>query len=152
MTHDQRQFIVAAQIAAEKAGHPFPLMAGCEAAEESGYGTSILARSHNNLLGMKAHAHSVYGTVNLPTREYLKSQWVMVLAKFIHYPDWASCFADRKATLERLSNVYPHYKAAIEAPDPETYIREVSKTWSTDPDRADKVSAIYHAFQANPTA
>lgn len=152
MTPAQRIWIEKAKLAAEKAFHVFPVMAACEAALESGYGASFLASKYNNLFGMKQHAHAVYGTVTLPTREFIKSQWVMVSAKWVDYPDWASCFADRKATLERLSNAYPHYRAALDAPDAETYCNEVSKTWSTDPDRAMKVIAIYRTFLAYPTA
>lgn len=146
MTPEQKQFIDAASQAAEKAGHVFPTMAGCEAAEESNYGTSALAVKYNNLLGMKVHVHQIYGTVNLPTREFIHSQWVMVMAHWVDYPDWASCFADRKATLERLSNVYPHYKAALEAENAKQYVTAVSATWSTDPDRAKKILSIYHTY------
>ena len=84
--------------------------------------------------------------MNLPTREFENSEWIKVTAQWVKYPGWRACFADRLATLERLSNVLPHYKAAIEATDAETYIREVSKTWSTDPKRADKVLSIYQEY------
>lgn len=152
MTPAQKIFIEKASLAAEKAGHVFPTMAGCEAGEESGYGASGLAKNHNNLFGSKQHAHAIYGTVNLPTREFIKSQWVTVLAAWVDYPDWASCFADRKATLERLSNVYPEYRKALEATDAEEYCRHVSATWATDPKRADHVIAIYKTFLTYPTA
>ena len=56
------------------------------------------------------------------------------------------------ATLERLSNAYSHYKAALDAPDAQTYITEVSKTWSTDPLRAQKVLGIYQEYIALPAA
>lgn len=152
MTPSQKTWLDKARAAASTANHPFPAMAACEAGEESGYGASVLSRVHNNHFGTKQHVHAIYGTVNLPTREFIKSQWVTVLAAWVDYPDWASCFADRKSTLERLSNVYPHYRAALDAPDAETYCREVSQTWSTDPDRATKIIAIYRTFLAYPTA
>ena len=142
----QRDFLDRAQAAAKQVGHPFPAMAACEAALESGYGQSELARSDNNLFGMKQHAHPIYGTVTLPTREFLLGEWKTVTSKWIEYPDWAACFADRLATLQRLANAYPHYKAALAAPDAETYIAEVSKTWSTDPLRGDKVLGIYREY------
>ncbi len=144
----QKEFLVRAAAEAAKANHPFPDMAAAEAALESSWGNSELARDGNNLFGMKKHAHPnpQFGTLTLPTREYLNSEWKTVSAEWVEYPDWAACFADRLATLQRLSNAYPHYKAALDAKDPESYIREVSQTWSTDPRRADKVLSIYKDF------
>jgi flagellum-specific peptidoglycan hydrolase FlgJ len=96
--------------------------------------------------------------MTLPTREWIGKEkdtqdgnpdgWIQVTASWVKYPDWRACFADRLATLERLSNVLPHYKAALEAPDAQTYITEVSKTWSTDPRRAEKVLSIYQEYVA----
>lgn len=119
-------------------------MAACEAALESGYGASGLATQANNLFGTKQHVHPIFGTLSLPTREFLHSQWVTVGAFWVKYPDRATCFADRMNTLRSLSHAYPHYAAALAATDPITYITEVSKTWSTDPQRAAKVIAIYN--------
>ncbi len=129
-------------------------MVASEAALESSWGNSELARDANNLFGMKQHCHPVYGTMALPTREWEKGpdghaidgRWAMVSAEWVKYPDWRACFADRQVTLERLSNAYPHYKAALDAEDPLTYIAEVSKSWSTDPNRANKVLSIYLDF------
>jgi flagellum-specific peptidoglycan hydrolase FlgJ len=146
MTPEQKSFLDTTRLAAMYASHPFPAMAACEAALESAWGKSLLAIQDFNLFGMKAHSHAVEGTVNLPTKEFLGGSWVTVMQSFIHYPDLTTCFADRKATLVRLANMYPHYRAALQAPDAETYIREVSKTWSTDPDRATKVLAIYQEY------
>jgi flagellum-specific peptidoglycan hydrolase FlgJ len=150
MNQIQRDFLDQASAQAVKANHPFPQMTACEAALESSWGNSMLAREDFNLFGMKAHVHEIYGTVNLPTREFENGQWEIVGASWVVYPDWASCFADRLATLQRLSNVYPHYKAALDAPDAATYIKEVSQTWSTDPNRAAKVQSIYDDYLALP--
>lgn len=146
MNSSQLDFLTRALAEATKANHPFPRMAACEAALESAWGNSALAREANNLFGMKQHAHPLYGTLALPTREVLDKQWTAVLANWISYPDWASCFADRLATLQRLSNVYPHYKAALDAANAVTYIVQVSQTWSTDPDRAKKVLGIFNEW------
>jgi flagellum-specific peptidoglycan hydrolase FlgJ len=148
MNSAQRQFLDLASAQAVKANHPFPQMAACEAAEESSWGHSALAVEANNLFGMKAHAHAIYGTMTLPTREFLNSEWKQVSARWERYPDWRACFADRLATLERLSNALPHYKAALDAKDPRTYITEVSKSWSTDPMRALKVQGVYEEYVA----
>jgi flagellum-specific peptidoglycan hydrolase FlgJ len=142
----QRQFLDRATAEAEKANHPFPQMAAAEAALESSWGNSQLAREGNNLFGMKQHAHPVCGTMTLPTREFLDGKWIACSANWVQYPDWRACFADRLATLQRLSNAYPHYAAALRAPDAESYVTEVSRTWSTDPDRAKKVISIYQEY------
>lgn len=144
----QRTFLDKATDQATKANHPFPRMAACEAALESSWGNSELAREGNNLFGMKQHSHPIYGTLTLPTKEFLGGNWISVNANWLQYPDWQACFADRLATLQRLSNAYPHYKAAIEATDETTFITEVSKTWSTDPRRAEKVLSIYQEYVA----
>lgn len=148
MNSAQRDFLDRATVEAIKANHPFPQMAAAEAALESNYGNSELARDDSNLFGMKQHVHAVYGTVNLPTHEGTPghSDWCEILAAFVRYPDWASCFADRMATVQRLSNAYPHYKAALDATDAVTYVTEVSKTWSSDQTRATHVIAIYEEY------
>jgi len=142
----QRQFLRLATAAAVKVNHPFPEMAAAEAALESSWGNSDLAREDNNLFGMKQHAHPICGTVTLPTKEFLDGKWMACSANWVKYPDWSSCFADRLATLQRLSNKYPHYKAAINAPNAETFVTEVSRSWSTDPQRAQKVISVYREF------
>jgi flagellum-specific peptidoglycan hydrolase FlgJ len=146
MTPQQKDFLQRAMKAAEQAGHIFPEMAACEAALESGYGHSQLATQDNNLFGMKQHLHPIYGTHSLPTREFLSGQWVTVNSNWIVYPDWAACFADRMATLKRLASVYVHYRNALAAASATTYVMEVSRTWSTDPERGEKVLAIYDAI------
>ena len=146
MTPEQKAFLLEAAAAATKAGHIFPQMAACEAALESAYGQSLLAVQDSNLFGMKAHLHEVFNTHVLPTREFENGEWIVVDAKWIHYPDWASCLADRMSTLKRLSPYLPHYAAALAATDPETYIAEVSQSWATDPNRGAKVLAIYNAM------
>jgi flagellum-specific peptidoglycan hydrolase FlgJ len=146
----QRQFLDRATAEAMKVQHPFPQMAACEAALESGWGASVLAREGNNLFGMKQHQHPnpACGVMALPTREFLNSEWVTCESEWVKYPDWASCFADRLSTLKRLSTLYSHYAAALAATDAQTYITEVSQTWSTDPDRAKKVLSIYQDFSS----
>jgi len=152
MNDSQRDFLDRAAAEAVRANHPFPLMAAAEAALESNYGNSELARDANNLFGMKQHRHPVYNTMTLPTREHEANGWIQCDANWVKYPDWRACFADRLATLERLSSVYVHYKGALAAGDAQTYATEVSKTWSTDPDRGRKVISIYTEYLATKGA
>jgi len=143
ITTAQREWLISIAQAALAAEHVWPNMAGCEAALESSYGQSALARQDNNLFGMKQHVHPVAGTVILPTHEVLSGVDVMVKAAFVKYATIAECFEDRMETLLRLAPHYPHYAAALTATDSAVYIQEVSKSWSTDPTRASKVLAIY---------
>jgi flagellum-specific peptidoglycan hydrolase FlgJ len=165
MNPNNRAFINKAVIAAGEADHPFKVMAACEAALESGYGTSLLARADNNLFGMKQHYHPIYGTHALPTREFIgiaKEQsmgvkdgkldgWISIIASWVSYPGWKECFEDRVNTLIRLKDFtgFEHYKLALQAQDPITYIKEVSSKWSTDPHRADKVINIYNIYNGS---
>jgi flagellum-specific peptidoglycan hydrolase FlgJ len=140
----QTQFLNKAIRQATQSGHIFPEIAGCEAALESGYGRSALAIQANNLFGMKAHVQEWSGeTISIPTREFLDHGWVMVQADWVKYADWAECFLDRMATLKRCAPIYPHYQAALDASNYIVYINEVSKSWSTDPERAAKVIHIF---------
>lgn len=143
MTDEQKQFLAAMAVAAKAAGHCFPEMAACEAALESAWGKSALAVQDHNLFGMKAHRSAAYGTHILPTREFENGEWITVIAKWTTYASEADCFADRMATLVRLAPSLPHYAAALDATNAETYIREVSASWATDPERAEKCLAIY---------
>lgn len=143
----QIEFLTRARAAAQNSSHPFPDYAACEAALESNYGRSQLAIQGNNLFGRKQSINPIYETLDMHTQEFLNGEWVSVIAHWVKYPDWATCFTDRVATLHRLAGTYPHYARALAAPDGETFVREVSQTWSTDPNRADKVLAIYEANQ-----
>src|SRR5271155_422242 len=71
--------------AAVDAQHIWPTMAACEAALESNYGQSVLAREGLNLFGMKQHQHPVDGTLNIPTKEYLNGDWIAVDAEWVKY-------------------------------------------------------------------
>jgi flagellum-specific peptidoglycan hydrolase FlgJ len=73
---------------------------------------------------------------------------VVVQANWVKFPDWAACFRERMALLRSLSEAYPHYKVALGAATGELFITEVSKTWSTDPDRAGKVLSVFDVHRA----
>lgn len=146
-TADQLNWLSCAAQGAKLAGHVWPEMAACEAAVESGWGSSELAKDDNNLFGCKQHAHPLYGTISIPTREFINQSWVTQDAEWVKYPDLQSCFADRMNTLRSLSTTYPHYALALAADTPEGYVAEVSRSWSTDPHRAVNCIAIYDAHK-----
>lgn len=149
LTAKQLEFAADTAKAAEAAGHIFPAMAAAEAALESAWGQSYLAVECNNLFGMKQHVHPVYGTVVVPTHEFVNAMWKEEKDSFVQYPDRAACFADRMKTLRDMSTTYPHYCMALIAGSPEEYVREVSQKWSTDPARAEKCIAIYQEIAAS---
>jgi flagellum-specific peptidoglycan hydrolase FlgJ len=141
----QADFLTRAAAAARQGGHIYPEMAACEAALESGWGLSRLARKANNLFGQKQDRGRTegIGTLSLPTREYLHDRWVVVDADWVRFPDWAASFAGRMEILRALSPEFPDYARALRASTPEQFVQAVSKRWSTDPRRACKVLSIY---------
>lgn len=145
LTPAQTQFLQQANVAATSAAHIFPAAAACEAALESGFGISELSGSYFNLFGQKQQVHPIYGTVHIPTKEYLEHHWVSVDAAWVVFPDWAASFKSRMDTLRRMAPTYPYYASALQSTTPEEFVTWVSKSWSTDPDRAKKVLSIYHS-------
>jgi flagellum-specific peptidoglycan hydrolase FlgJ len=141
----QEAFLRKAAAAARTAGHLFPEYAACEAALESGWGQSHLATEANNLFGQKQAHPPLPGTqtLSLPTREFLHGAWVAVQASWVQFPNWESCFTERMALLRSLARSYPNYGEALAATTGEQFITLVSRTWSTDPDRAGKVLDVY---------
>ena len=138
------EFLLKALEAAEAAEHVFPAYAAAEAALESAWGKSKLAVEGNNLFGRKQSVKPVFETLDIPTKEFLHGEWVVVPAHWVKYPDWDSCFRDRMALLERLPSLYGD---ALAAPDGEGFIKLVSIHWSTDPNRAEKVLETFRAHQ-----
>lgn len=141
----QSQFLQKALLQAEQSGHIWPKMAAAEAALESNFGRSQLAIQASNLFGMKLHQKQGNSGdyISIPSREFIGHQWVTLDTKWCKYADWQECFEDRMFTLRRLAPTFPNYAAALVADTPEQYIVDVSKSWSTDPERAAKVLVYY---------
>ena len=148
-TTPQDSFLRQASAAARAAGHIFPDYAACEAALESTWGRSRLAREANNLFGQKQSTENIEkagieaDTLALSTQEFLNGRWVTVIARWARFTDQAACFRARMALLHRLQQSYPAYARALAATTGEAFIEEVSRAWSTDPQRAAKVLAIH---------
>lgn len=133
--------------AAIKGGHVWPEYAVCEAAEESAWGSSGLCRKANNLFGLKQGPCTAgYPCIAMPTVEYIygvgdepaKAVWPC-------FPDWDAAFSVRMKVLRTLAPEFPHYAAALAATDGAHFVIEVSKSWSTDPDRAAIILQIHAA-------
>jgi flagellum-specific peptidoglycan hydrolase FlgJ len=149
----QDTFLRQASAAAHAAGHIFPEYAACEAALESTWGESRLARDANNLFGQKHSAADISGVLLpallMPTQEFLHGKWVTVNAQWARFGDRAACFRARMALLHHLSRTYSAYGRALAATTGEVFIEEVSRVWSTDPQRAAKVLAIHRQHCAS---
>jgi flagellar protein FlgJ len=111
-----------------------------QAALESAYGSSQLARDANNYFGIKARGGRPF--IELPATEVLNGAAHGVTARFALYASMAECFADRDAILCRVS-LYSEARAA--AGDPEAFTRALAQHWATDPAYAEKILLVYRA-------
>jgi hypothetical protein len=146
---DREEFVRAAFDAAGRAraaGAPInPIAAAAQAALESRFGASGLARDANNLFGIKKGGSWTGPVLALPTQEFDPARGqINVVAEFRKYDDWAACFGDYGAIIGRL----PFYADAVAAKDdPEGFIRGLAPRdgepgWATDPRYVAKVVAL----------
>src|SRR5581483_7601051 len=71
-----------------------------QAALESAWGKSQLAREAHNYFGMKVHG--AHPWIELPTTEFRNGVRVRVQARFARYASMDECFADRDALIRRV--------------------------------------------------
>jgi flagellum-specific peptidoglycan hydrolase FlgJ len=113
-----------------------------EAALESGWGASQLARDGFNLFGVKADPSWTGDVLQMNTREFLNGQWVMQLANWRKYGDWLGAIQDHAAFL--LGN--PRYQAAFETTNGIDFASAVAAAgYATDPQYASKIASIIRA-------
>jgi flagellum-specific peptidoglycan hydrolase FlgJ len=129
----------AAQISSATSDFP-PGVTVAQAALESGWGSSALARLANNYFGIKSKPGSE--AIELVTTEYVAGRAVRVTAKFAKYASMLECFADRDRMIASLS---AYREARNAAKNPEAFIRALACHWATDPGYAEKVLAVYRA-------
>jgi flagellum-specific peptidoglycan hydrolase FlgJ len=133
------QATAAARGASAVSGFPAGI-AVAQAALESAWGESELARIANNYFGIKAHGERE--SIALPTMEVVAGVAERVTANFARYASMAECFADRDALLGR-AGCYAEARAVVQAP--EEFARALARRWATDPEYAEKLLAVYHA-------
>ena len=111
-----------------------------EAALESAWGASQLARDAFNLFGVKADRAWGGAVLTMPTREYLGGgKWAMVQARWRKYSDWLGSVTDHAQFL--LTN--PRYRPAFQHAGGEGFTRAVAAAgYATDPQYADKIISI----------
>lgn len=134
--------------AAAASNHIWPAYAACEGVLESAWGTSELFTKASNIFGQKqSSATSQYPTISIPTKEFIRGEFVTVPALWVRFPTIAESFEARMDLLVSSASKYPNYAAALHASTGAEFIVAVSKTWSTDPNRANLVLDIYAAHQ-----
>ncbi len=141
------EFILAASAAARESSRISGLPPGvtvAQAALESRWGASQLARAAHNYFGIKAHG--ALPSISLPTLEYRDGRAVWVEAWFARYESMAACFADRDHILLTAA-CYGNARAC--AANPEAFIRALAQRWATDPNYAEKVLDIYRKNNLN---
>ena len=107
-----------------------------QAALESAWGESGLARNGNNLFGIKADSLWRGQTLTMNTKEFIKGQWVVVPALWRKYPSWQASLDDHTAFLKR----NPRYKACFACASAPAFARALAQAgYATDPAYADKV-------------
>jgi flagellar protein FlgJ len=156
-TSPRAEFIRRALEAADRArgeGAPIvPAIAAAQAALESRYGESQLAKEASNLFGIKAGKNWHGLVLVLPTTEYVDGQPVGMAARWRSYISWQACFHDYGEIIGRL----PWFADAVVAArlgDAAGFLdgllskphgpgaADDEPGWATDPDYGVKVWAV----------
>jgi len=107
-----------------------------QAALESGWGESGLAKRAKNLFGIKADSRWRGETLILQTKEFIRGQWVVVPAKWRKYASWQESIDDHAAFLKQ----NPRYQPCFQCLKAEAFAQALAKAgYATDPGYADKV-------------
>ncbi len=110
-----------------------------QAALESAWGESALAKAGNNLFGIKADSLWRGQTLTMNTKEFIKGQWVVVPALWRKYPSWQASIDDHAAFLKR----NPRYKACFACTSAPAFARALAQAgYATDPAYSDKVIGL----------
>ncbi len=115
-----------------------------QAALESGWGESGLAKRAKSLFGIKADRSWTGQRITLNTREFLNKQWVVIPADWRAYPDWQTCLVDHGQFLCRNKR----YAACFACTTGKAFAQAVAKAgYATDPRYADKLIAMIDKYQ-----
>ena len=132
------QIARAAQSVAQQTGVPASLSIA-QAALESGWGESGLAKTGNNLFGIKADSRWRGEALILQTKEFIKGQWVVVPAKWRKYASWQASIDDHADFLKQNQRYAPCFSCLTA----EAFVRALAKAgYATDPVYADKVIGV----------
>jgi flagellar rod assembly protein/muramidase FlgJ len=135
-----------ALVSARSSGVPASFIVA-QAALESGWGESRLAREANNLFGIKAGTSWNGDTLTLDSREFIDGQWLSQGASWRRYADWQDSIDDHAAFLRG----NPRYAACFEHTDGVGFAGAVARAgYATDPNYASKLSAIIERYGLAP--
>lgn len=137
----KKEFIAAASAAALACSRTSGLPAGvtvAQAALESAWGRSQLARLANNYFGIKAYGGKP--SLELPTVEVLEGQARRIKAGFARYNSMAECFSDRDRLILKM-RCYAEARAC--AAEPLRFIEALARHWATDPHYAERLQRVY---------
>jgi flagellum-specific peptidoglycan hydrolase FlgJ len=110
-----------------------------QAALESAWGASKLAKQGFNLFGVKADSAWKGAVLMMETAEFENGKRVMVMARWRQYPTWGACLADRVDFFKRNKR----YAACFKETTGPGWCRAVAAAgYATDPDYADKLLAM----------
>ena len=128
----------AAQASAKVTGVPASFTVA-QAALESGWGESLLARQGKNLFGVKADPSWRGEVLAFNTREFLRGAWVMVPAHWRKYAGWQECLDDHAAFLRQNRR----YALCFACTTGTAFARAVAQAgYATDPEYAEKLVSI----------
>ena len=114
-----------------------PMVTVAQAALESNWGQSKLSKEANNFFGIKSH--KPHEQIQMITAESEKGKTVEIHAEFAKYLSMLDCFRCRDGILSRGAD---YAGARHKLTDEEGFIVEIAKHWATDPNYAEKVSAV----------
>ncbi len=124
-----------------------------QAALESAWGESLLAKQYNNLFGIKASPSSKK-YVELPTYEWVGGKLVKAKARWKVYDSWGECILDYSRIISRT----PWFRDALPHADPphgdgdwlawlRALVNPGEPRWATDPKYVQKLAAVWATIE-----
>ena len=133
----------AAQASARTTGVPASFTVA-QAALESGWGESLLARQAKNLFGVKTDPSWHGEVLTFNTREFLRGSWVTVPAHWRKYSDWQACIDDHAAFLRQNRS----YASCLACTTGAAFAQGVAQAgYATDPEYAAKLVSVIEQYQ-----
>ena len=131
--------LTTAAVASAKASGVPASITIAQAALESDWGESALAKTANNLFGIKADSLWRGQTLTMNTKEFIKGQWVVVPALWRKYSSWQASVDDHAAFLKR----NPRYKICFTCTTAQAFAKALAQAgYATDPAYSDKVIGL----------
>ena len=141
-------FIAAIGPAAQESAHITGIPASftiAQAALESAWGESELAKQAFNLFGVKADKSWKGNVLYMPTKEFMQGKWVTVTAAWRKYAGWLDSINDRA----KFFAVNPRYRLAMTGKRTgDDFARQIALAgYATDPRYAEKLCQIIRQYK-----